>query len=99
MAAIEAVLTCSKAGEHVVVSDNIYGGTYRLFTRCCRATASTFTYVDTAALGASSAAISPETKLLFVETPTNPMMKICDIARPAEIAHAHGVRWPSTTRS
>src|SRR5258706_13891720 len=72
MAAIGAVGTMLSAGDHVVVSDNVYGGTFRLFDEVLTRSRLTFSYVDTADLEAVERALTPTTRLLFVETPTNP---------------------------
>jgi len=74
-----------------VVTDNTYGGTYRLFERVLRKGGLDFSYVDTSDLDATAAAFRPNTKLLFVETPTNPVLRITDLAAVAELAHARGV--------
>jgi cystathionine gamma-synthase/cystathionine gamma-lyase len=80
MAATSAVLNLLSAGDHVVVCDDIYGGTYRLFSKVLERYGLTFTYVDMTDLGATKAAIRPNTKLFWIETPTNPMLKLIDIA-------------------
>ncbi len=92
MAAIDAVLTRLQAGDHVLVSDNTYGGTFRLFEKVRRKFGLDFSYVDTANLDAIAPAITPKTKYLFIESPTNPMLAVTDIAAASEIAHRHGVR-------
>jgi cystathionine beta-lyase/cystathionine gamma-synthase len=92
MAAIDAILTRLESGDHVLVSDNTYGGTFRLFERVRRKFGLDFTYVDTSQLEAIEPAITPKTKYLFIETPTNPMLQITDLAAASEIAHRHGVR-------
>jgi cystathionine beta-lyase/cystathionine gamma-synthase len=92
MAAIDAVLTRLQAGDHVVVSDNTYGGTFRLFERVRRKFGLDFTYVDTSRLETIAPALTPATKYLFMESPTNPMLSVTDIAAASEIAHRHGVR-------
>lgn len=92
MAAIDAILTRLEAGDHLVVSDNTYGGTFRLFERVRRKFGLDFTYVDTSQLDAIEQALTPKTKYLFVETPTNPMLRITDLSAAAEIAHRHNVR-------
>lgn len=92
MAAIDAVLTRLESGDHLVVSDNTYGGTFRLFERVRRKFGLDFTYVDTSDLDAVDRAITPRTKYLFVETPTNPMLRITDLEATAAIAHRHGAR-------
>jgi cystathionine beta-lyase/cystathionine gamma-synthase len=92
MAAIGAVATLLQSGDHVVVTDNTYGGTFRLFDRVLTRYRLEFSYVDTSEPELIEQAIRPNTKLLFVETPTNPVMRLTDLRRAAEIAHAHGVR-------
>ena len=92
MAAIDAILTRLESGDHVVVSDNTYGGTFRLFERVRRKFGLDFTYVDTSQLDLIEPAITPKTKYLFIETPTNPMLQITDLAAASEIAHRHNVR-------
>jgi cystathionine beta-lyase/cystathionine gamma-synthase len=92
MAAIDAVLTRLESGDHVLVSDNTYGGTFRLFERVRRKFGLDFTYVDTSKPELVGPAIKPNTKYLFIETPTNPMLSITDIAAVSEIAHARNVR-------
>ncbi len=89
MAAISAVLTLVRAGDHVVVSQNVYGGTYRLFTQVLERYGLSFTWIDSTRTANIEAAMTDRTRLLFIETPTNPMMEITDIAAAAEIAHAH----------
>ena len=85
MAATAAVLGLLSAGDHVVVSDDLYGGTYRLFARVLARYGLTFTYVDMSDLDAVRAAIRPATKLFWIETPTNPLLKIVDIAAIASL--------------
>ena len=92
MAAIGAVATLLRAGDHVIVTDNTYGGTFRLFDKVLTKFGLSFTYVDSSRPELIEAAMRPETKLLFVETPTNPVLRLTDIARAAEIAHAHDAR-------
>jgi cystathionine beta-lyase/cystathionine gamma-synthase len=91
MAAITALCTMMKSGDHVVCSDNVYGGTARLFDNVMAKFGIGFTYVDTTVAENVAAAIRPETKLVHVETPTNPMMAVTDIRAVAEICHARGV--------
>lgn len=79
-----------KAGDHVVLSDDIYGGTFRNCNAFFTKFGCTFSYVDTSELEAVKAAIRPETKMIFVETPTNPMMKVADIRKIAELAKEAG---------
>jgi cystathionine beta-lyase/cystathionine gamma-synthase len=92
MAAIDAILTRLETGDHLVVSDNTYGGTFRLFERVRRKFGLDFTYVDTSRLELIEPAITPKTKYLFIETPTNPMLRITDLAAASDIAHRHGIR-------
>jgi cystathionine beta-lyase/cystathionine gamma-synthase len=91
MAAITALCTMMKSGDHVVCSDNVYGGTARLFDKVMAKFGLTFTYVDTSVAKSVAAAITPATKLVHIETPTNPMMAVTDIRAVADICHAHGV--------
>ncbi len=91
MAAISAITARLASGDHVVVTDNTYGGTYRLFERVLTRYGLRFSYVDTSDLAATSAAITDQTKLVFLETPTNPVMRLSDIAAVAELAHRRGV--------
>jgi cystathionine gamma-synthase/cystathionine gamma-lyase len=79
MAATAAVLNLLSSGDHAVVTDDLYGGTYRLFSRVLTRYGLEFTYVDMADLDAVRAAIRPNTKLFWIETPTNPMLKLVDI--------------------
>ena len=92
MAAIDATLRLVKAGEHVVVSDNTYGGTFRLFTKVLANYNIEFDFVDTSDALNVEAAIKPNTKMLFVETPTNPVMIVTDLREVSEIAHRAGAR-------
>ena len=92
MAAIDATLRLVKAGEHVVVSDNTYGGTARLFNRILTNYNLSFDYVDTSDPLNVEAAIKPNTKMVFLETPTNPIMTVTDLKEVSEIAHRGGAR-------
>ena len=92
MAAIDATLRLVKAGEHVIVSDNTYGGTARLFNRILANYNLTFDYVDTSDPLNVEAAIKPNTKMVFIETPTNPVMILTDLKEVSEIAHRAGAR-------
>ncbi len=89
MAAIGAITSRLAAGDHVICTDNTYGGTFRLFDKVLRRYQHQFTFVDTSDLAATERAFTPQTKLLFVETPTNPVLKLTDIAAVAALAHAH----------
>jgi cystathionine gamma-lyase len=92
LAATSTVLDVLDSGSHVVCMDDVYGGTYRLFERVRRRSAGLdFSFVDLNDMAALEAAIRPETKLIWCETPTNPMLKIVDIARLAEFARKRGL--------
>jgi cystathionine gamma-lyase len=80
MAATAAVLNLLSAGDHAVVTDDLYGGTYRLFSRVLNRYGLEFTYVDMSDVAAVRAAVRPNTKLFWLETPTNPLLKLIDIA-------------------
>ena len=93
LAATATVLDSLDAGSHVVCMDDVYGGTYRLFERVRRRSANLdFTFVDLNDMAALEAAVKPNTKLIWCETPTNPLLKIVDIARLAEFARKRGIR-------
>jgi cystathionine gamma-lyase len=93
MAATSTVLELLDSGSHVIAMDDLYGGSYRLFERVRKRTAALdFSFVDLTDLAAFESAIRPETRMVWVETPTNPMLKIVDIAAICEIAHKHGLR-------
>ncbi len=92
MAAIQAVLqACLSAGEHAIVSDVAYGGTYRLCTTVYRRFGVEFTFVNSADAGAVEAAIRDNTRLILTETPANPTLKLTDISAVSEIATARGI--------
>jgi len=90
MAAISAIASMLKSGDHVIVSDNVYGGTFRLFDKVLTRYQLSFSYVDTGDLQATERAFTPSTRMLFVETPSNPVMRITDLAKAADLAHARG---------
>ena len=92
MAAIDAITTLLQSGDHVVVTDNTYGGTFRLFDKVLRKYGLEFTYVDTSNPELVEQAIRPQTKMLFVETPTNPVLRLTDLSRVAEISRARDIR-------
>ncbi|HEV2147155.1 MAG TPA: cystathionine gamma-synthase [Longimicrobiaceae bacterium] len=89
-AAHDTMVKMFSAGDHVVCGEGVYGGTYRLFSKVLARMGIDFTFVDSGSLDEIRAAIRPTTKLVHVETPTNPMMRLTDIAAAAEIAHAAG---------
>jgi cystathionine beta-lyase/cystathionine gamma-synthase len=82
------VLNLLSAGDHVVVGDDLYGGTYRLFSRVFSRYGITFSYVDMSDEAATRAALTPATKLMWAETPTNPLLKLVDIAALAALRPA-----------
>jgi cystathionine gamma-lyase/cystathionine beta-lyase/cystathionine gamma-lyase/homocysteine desulfhydrase len=90
MSATDTVFRLLKSGDHVVAGENLYGGSYRLFSRVLEKYGLQFTYVDTSDLDAVKKAMQPNTRIVFLETPTNPMMTITDLPACAEIAHAQG---------
>ena len=92
MAAINAVTSLLKAGDHMIVTDNTYGGTFRLFDQVLTRYDLSFTYVDTSRDDLIEAAITSNTRMLFVETPTNPVLSLTDLARTATITRAHDLR-------
>lgn len=92
MAAIDATMRLVKAGDHVIVSDNTYGGTYRLFSRILANYGIEFTFVDTSDASNVEAAFKENTKMVYVETPTNPVMLVTDLQAVSDIAHARGAR-------
>ena len=92
MAATATLLEMLDSGDHVIAMDDLYGGSYRLFERVrTRSAGLSFSYVDMTDPAAFEAAITPKTKLVWIETPTNPMLKIVDIRAIADIAHARGL--------
>lgn len=86
MAAIDTVLRLFNPGDHILVGSDVYGGTYRLFERVYARYGLRFSWVDLSNPDAVRAAITPQTKLLWLETPTNPLMSIADVALLAELA-------------
>ncbi|MEZ0470910.1 cystathionine gamma-synthase [Luteimonas salinilitoris] len=92
MAATSTVLELLDSGSHVIAMDDVYGGTYRLFERVRRRSAGLdFSWMDLNDAAAFEAAIRPETRMVWIETPTNPLLKLVDIARIAEIARKRGL--------
>ncbi|MBM3660842.1 MAG: cystathionine gamma-synthase, partial [Actinobacteria bacterium] len=90
MAAEDAVLRRLVPGDHVVIPDDAYGGTYRLVAKVLAAGGITWTAVDLTSTDALRAAMRPETRVVWIETPTNPMLTVVDIAAVAEVAHGRG---------
>ncbi|WP_426174070.1 trans-sulfuration enzyme family protein [Massilia sp. TWR1-2-2] len=92
LAAISTVLELLDAGAHIIAGDDMYGGTYRLFERVRRRSAGhQFSYVDLSDPEALAAALRPETKMVWVESPTNPMLKLADLAAIATLCRARGI--------
>jgi len=90
MAAVAGAMQLVKAGDHVVVADDLYGGTYRLFSKILPGFDVRFTYVDATRLEEVAKAITPETRMVWIESPTNPMLRLVDVAACAEIARRAG---------
>lgn len=82
-----AILTMLNHGDHLVIGDDVYGGTNRIIRQVAARLGISFDFVDPTDLKAIKAAIKPNTKLFWVETPTNPLLKVVDIERVSEIAH------------
>ena len=93
LAATSTILELLDSGDHVIAMDDLYGGSYRLFERVRRRSAGLdFSFVDLTDPAAFEAAITPKTKLVWVETPTNPLLKIVDLQAVSKIARKHGLR-------
>src|SRR5690606_26691140 len=91
MAAITTVMMLLHAGEHVILTDDVYGGSYRLMTKVLNRFELNHTFVDTSKPANVEDAIQSNTKALFIETPTNPLLKITDLNKMAEIAKKHNL--------
>ena len=91
MAAINALMTLFKSGDHVVGGHNLYGGSFRLFEKVLKDFGPTFTYADTTRVQELERALLPNTRLVFIETPTNPIMEITDISSVAALTHQRGI--------
>lgn len=89
MGGIHAVLTLLSAGDHVVCGENVYGGTHRLMDQILTRLGLSFTFVDTRSSESVERAITPRTRMLFVETPTNPLMRLADLSALGAIARQH----------
>ncbi len=92
MSATDACLKLVKAGDHVILGDNTYGGTFRLFDQVLSGYGVEFDLVDTTDVTNVERALKPNTKMVFVETPTNPVMSVTDLKGVSDVAHAHGAR-------
>ena len=91
LAALDAVLKLLKAGDHVVCGDNVYGGSQRLMERIYAPLGLGFTFVDMRDVEAVARALTPATRMVFCETPTNPMMNLVDLAAAGDLTQAHGL--------
>jgi cystathionine beta-lyase/cystathionine gamma-synthase len=91
VAGIDAIMKGLRPGDHVVASDDLYGGTFRLFTQVFEPFGLTFSFVDMTDLEATAAAVTGDTKMIWVETPTNPLMRIVDIEAVVNIAKTHEI--------
>jgi cystathionine beta-lyase/cystathionine gamma-synthase len=91
MAAITTLVMTLSSGDHVIVSNNTYGGTFRLFDKVMARFGLEFSYVDTSNPEETRAAVTPRTRMIFIETPTNPVMTITDVAATAEVARESGI--------
>ena len=87
LAAVDTVMKLLSAGDHVVSGENVYGGTHRQMTHIWARMGITFTFVDGGNITEVAAAITPKTKMVYAETPTNPMMRLCDLSATGQIAH------------
>jgi cystathionine beta-lyase/cystathionine gamma-synthase len=90
LAALDAVIKLMSAGDHVVSGENVYGGSHRQMTHIWSRLGLSFTFVDGGDTAAVAAAVTPKTKMIYAETPTNPMMRLCDLAATGEIARKAG---------
>jgi cystathionine beta-lyase/cystathionine gamma-synthase len=90
MAAINALMSLLKSGDHVVAGHNLYGGAFRLFEHVLKDFGLSFSYADTSCLEETERAFQPNTRLLYLETPTNPIMEITDLPAACALAHRHG---------
>ncbi|HQU85165.1 MAG TPA: cystathionine gamma-synthase [Pyrinomonadaceae bacterium] len=90
MSATDAVLKLVKSGDHVILGDNTYGGTFRLFDKVLKNYGIEFDLVDTTEVSNLEQAFKSNTKMVFVETPTNPIMSVTDLQAVSDVSHAHG---------
>ena len=91
LAATHALMSLVKAGDHIIVSNNVYGGTYRLFELIMKDYGLDYSWVDTSAIVNIEKAIQKNTKLVYLETPTNPMLNLTDLSGASEICRRHGL--------
>jgi cystathionine beta-lyase/cystathionine gamma-synthase len=91
MAATACVLSLLESGDHLVAGDDLYGGTYRIFEKVLRRNGLAFDYAPARDVAAYERAIGPRTRMIWIETPTNPLLTLVDIRAVAEVAHRHGL--------
>ena len=92
LAAMATILDTLDTGSHIVAGDDLYGGTFRLFERVRKRSAGLdFTFVDMSSPGRIEAAVTPKTRMIWIETPSNPLLKLCDIAQIASFANSRGI--------
>ena len=91
MSAVDAILRTFDSGDHIVSSDDVYGGVSRLFNTILTRHGMEFTYVDSSDASKVAEAIRPNTKMVWIETPTNPLLKVSDVRAVADVAHAAGI--------
>lgn len=91
MAAVQTLITLFKPGDHIICTNNVYGGTYRLFEQVIKNFGLEFSYIDTSNFDELQKAVKANTKLIYVETPTNPMLNITDLKKLAELAKAKNI--------
>lgn len=91
MAAISSVMMLMNQGDHIVLTDDVYGGTYRVITEVFSRMGISYTFVDSSDLANVQAAIQPATKAIYIETPTNPLLKITPLSKVADLAHEHNL--------
>jgi len=91
MGAISALMNYFQKGDHIIASDDLYGGTYRIFEKVFKSYGLEFDYVDSSNLANVEKVLRPNTKMLFLETPTNPLLKITDLAEASKLAHGRNI--------
>lgn len=92
MAAVDTIMKLLQPGDEVISTNDLYGGTYRMFTKVFAPFGIKFKFIDLSNLDNLAAAITPQTKMLWLETPTNPLIRLIDIEAACEIAHTHGIK-------
>ena len=91
LSGIHAVFSLFQAGDHILLGDDVYGGTFRLFDKVLTKNGLEYTIIDTSNLDKIEQSIKPNTKALYLETPSNPLLKITDLEKSATLAHRHGL--------